>query len=84
MSVITLDQLAVMSVQYVQYTFDYFLDSMDRCGIHNIDLWGGSPHFCRLDYPWGPAAARRIRELRRQIEDRGMKVVIYTLSLIHI
>ena len=45
MSVITLDQLAVMSVQYVQYTFDYFLDSMDRCGIHNIDLWGGSPHF---------------------------------------
>ena len=44
MSVITLDQLAVMSVQYVQYTFDYFLDSMDRCGIHNIDLWGGSPH----------------------------------------
>lgn len=78
MSVITLDQLAVMSVQYVQYTFDYFLDSMDRCGIHNIDLWGGSPHFCRLDYPWGPAAARRIRELRRQIEDRGMKVVIYT------
>ena len=53
MSVITLDQLAVMSVQYVQYTFDYFLDSMDRCGIHNIDLWGGSPHFCRLDYPLG-------------------------------
>ena len=54
MSVITLDQLAVMSVQYVQYTFDYFLDSMDRCGIHNIDLWAEAPTFAAWTTPGVP------------------------------
>ena len=33
MSIITMDQIAVMSAQYVHYTFDYYLDSMKRCGI---------------------------------------------------
>ena len=42
MSIITMDQIAVMSVQYVHYTFDYYLDSMHQCGIKNLDLWGGS------------------------------------------
>ena len=41
MSIITMDQIAVMSVQYVHYTFDYYLDSMHQCGIKNLDLWGG-------------------------------------------
>lgn len=43
MSIITMDQIAVMSMQYVHYTLDYYLDSMQRCGIKNIDLWGRLP-----------------------------------------
>lgn len=78
MSNITMDQVAVMSVQYVHYTFDYYLDSMKRCNIRNIDLWGGAPHYCRLDYPTPSAAARKIRSIRKKVEDLGMKIVIYT------
>ena len=78
MSNITMQDIAVMSVQYVQHTFEFYLDSMRRCGLKNIDLWGGAPHFCRYDYASNQAVARRIAEMRRQIEDLGMKVVIYT------
>ena len=78
MSIITMGQIAVMSVQYVHYTFDYYLDSMKRCNVQNIDLWGGSPHYCRLDYATSAAAARKIREMRRKAESLGMKIVIYT------
>lgn len=33
MSNITMDQVAVMSVQYFHYTLDYYLNSMHRCGV---------------------------------------------------
>ena len=78
MSNITMQDIAVMSVQYVQHTFEYYLDSMKRCGLKNIDMWGGAPHFCRFDCATNQAVARRIGEMRRQIEDLGLKVVIST------
>lgn len=78
MSRITMENIAVMSVQYVHYSFDYYLKSMQDCGLKNIDLWGGTPHYCRLDYPTAAAAEKKIAEMRRKIEDMGMKVVIYT------
>lgn len=78
MSRITMRNIAVMSVQYVHYSFDYYLDSMRRCGLNRIDLWGGTPHYCRLDYPTEAQAEKKIREMRKKIDDRGMKVVIYT------
>ena len=64
MSIITMDQIAVMSVQYVHYTFDYYLDSMHQCGIKNLDLWGGSPHYCRLDYLTSSSAERKLLETK--------------------
>lgn len=78
MSRITMQDVAVMSVQYVQYTFDYYLDSMQKCGLHNVDFWGGAPHYCRLDYSSSAQAGRKLAQMRRQMEDRGMQVVIYT------
>ena len=78
MSRITMKNIAAMSVQYVHYSFDYYLESMQKCSLTNVDLWGGIPHYCRLDYPWTPNAVRRTSELRKKIEDRGMKVVVYT------
>lgn len=77
MSQLTMNDIAVMSVQYVHYSFDYFLNSMALCGLKNIDLWGGTPHYCRLDYST-MAAEKKIAQLRRTIEDQGMLVVIYT------
>ena len=78
MSRITMQDVAVMSVQYVQYSFPYYLQSMEKCGLSKVDFWGGAPHYCRLDHPSSAAAGRCLLELRRQIEDHGMKTVIYT------
>lgn len=78
MSRITMQDVAVMSVQYVQYTFPYYLQSMEKCGLSKIDMWGGAPHYCRLDHNSSWEAARKIRALRSQMEDKGMEVVIYT------
>jgi fructoselysine 3-epimerase len=78
MSIVTMDNVSVMSVQYCHYSFDYFLNSMERCGLKNIDLWGGSPHYCRLDYLTSSDAFRKLSEMRKKIEDKGMKVVVYT------
>ncbi len=78
MSRITMQDVAVMSVQYVQYSFPYYLQSMARCGLSKIDMWGGAPHYCRLDHNSSREAARKIQELRRQMSDLGMEVVIYT------
>ncbi|MEG0768970.1 MAG: TIM barrel protein [Ruthenibacterium sp.] len=78
MSRITMQDVAVMSVQYVQHTFDFYLDSMEKAGVKNLDIWGGAPHYCRMDYRTSFAAARKIAELRAQMNSRGMKTVIYT------
>ena len=66
-----------MTPSYQQYSFDYVLDSLQKIGIRNIDFWGGTPHFCHLDYS-DPEAERFLKELRQKAEDRGMRFVIYT------
>lgn len=78
MSRITMQDVAVMSVQYVQYSFPYYLESMKKCGLSKVDMWGGAPHYCRLDYNSSREAVRKIAELRRQMDNLGMEVVIYT------
>ncbi|UUZ95191.1 TIM barrel protein [Paenibacillus sp. P25] len=78
MAKITMDRIAVMSVPYVHYSFEYFLSSMERCGYRNIELWTGAPHFCDEDYTSLAESGRRIREMKRQMDDRGMKVICLT------
>lgn len=75
---ILFEQFAVMSVQYVQYSLAYYLDSMVRCGIKNVDFWGGAPHYSRLTYSTSGEAQLRLKEIRRSIDDSGLKVVVYT------
>ncbi|NCB41751.1 MAG: sugar phosphate isomerase/epimerase [Clostridia bacterium] len=78
MNKIIFDQFSVMSVQYIQYSFDFFLHSMKLCGIKNIDLWGGSPHYSRLHYTNGQEAEKKVKELRKKIDDCDLRVVVYT------
>lgn len=78
MQSLSMDNLAAMSVQYWQFSFPYFLDSMVKCGIQNIDMWAGEPHYYRENYSSSAEAARIIREMRHQMEDRGQKVIMYT------
>jgi protein FrlC len=73
-----MQNIAVMSVQYWHHSFEFFLNSMEKCGLKNIDLWAGAPHFCFDDYKIRGEADKKIAVLRQQIEDRGMKVITYT------
>jgi protein FrlC len=73
-----MQNIAVMSVQYWHYSFEYFLNSMEKCNLHNIDLWGGAPHYCFDNYKTRAEANQRISEIRKQIEGRGMKVITFT------
>lgn len=78
MSKLTIDDFAVMSVQYVHYSLEYYLDSMKKCGLKHVDLWGGIPHYCRLDYPLQEDAAAKLKSIRGMLEERGLDVAVYT------
>jgi fructoselysine 3-epimerase len=75
---ITMKDIAVMSVQYVHYSFEYFLASMAKCGINNIELWTGAPHFCDELYSSWPTARKKIRTMKRQMDELGLKVICLT------
>lgn len=77
MSKITIDDFAIMTPSYQQYSFDYTVNSIHSIGIKNIDFWGGIPHFYRFDYA-DDEVEKYLKEIRKKIEDLGMKVVIYT------
>lgn len=78
MSTITMHDVSVMGTSYVHYSFEYFLDSMARLGIRNIDLWGAEPFYCRLDYTDDYAATQRLRKMRSEVETRDQRITIYT------
>lgn len=78
MGKLTMENVAALSVQYWHFSLDYFLDSMEKCGIHNIEFWPGEPHYYRGDYSSAGEAAKAIRQLRRKMEDKQLKVVMYT------
>ena len=82
MSIITMDQIACMSVQYVHYSFEYYLNSMQRLNVRNLDLWGGHPHYCPLDYLTRSESSKRVREIRNMVEANGQKIVINTTSVL--
>lgn len=78
MTGITMRNIAVMNVQYWHYSFEYFLDSMHKCGVTNIDFWAGAPHFSFDNYKTRSAADAEIIRLRNYIESNGMQVITYT------
>lgn len=78
MSALSMDRFAVMSVQFVQYSFDHYLKSMVKCGYKHIDFWGGLPHYCRLDYPNQKVAKLALEKIRAKIDKAGLDVVMYT------
>lgn len=75
---LTMDNVSALSVQYWHFSLDYFLDSMVKCGIRNIEFWPGEPHYYRGNYTSSGEAARAIRALRAKMEQLGLKVVMFT------
>nr|WP_312652557.1 TIM barrel protein [Proteiniclasticum sp.] len=73
-----LEKIAVLSVQFVQYSFEYFIESMEKCGVKNIEFWGALPHYCRLNYKSSEEAHESLKSIRKKLEEKGMKVIMYT------
>lgn len=70
-----LSNFSVMSVQYSQYSFEYYLSSMNKLGIKNIDFWGGEPHY----FSDGQRASKlRLEKIKSLIDQYEMNVVVYT------
>lgn len=72
------DRIAAMSVQFVQYSLDYTIDSFAKCGIKNMEFWGAEPHYYRDNYQTRFEASQKLRNIRQKLDEHDMKVVMYT------
>lgn len=70
MGKILLSQIVGTNIAYYRYSFDYFLDSMDELGIHQIEIWGGSNHFSIYD-----SAKDQTRYLKKKLKSRGFRCI---------
>ena len=43
-------QLSIGNYTYPLYSFDYFLNSMERMGVKQIELWAADPHLYFGDF----------------------------------
>ena len=65
--------IAVMSYPYCHYTFDFFLNSMEKLGVKNIEIWGASPHFYIED-----VTREQISLLKDRLNAKGLRVTCFT------
>ncbi|WP_251554247.1 sugar phosphate isomerase/epimerase family protein [Neobacillus muris] len=73
MGKLSISQFAGMNIHYRMYSFDYFLDSMVRFDIQNVELYGGSPHLYSET-----ATLNQVQSIRQAIETSDLKLVCYT------
>ncbi|MBW0448293.1 hypothetical protein EN871_21680 [bacterium M00.F.Ca.ET.228.01.1.1] len=66
-------QIAGMNLHYVYFTFEYFLNSMEKFGIESIELWGGTPHFFAEHITYDD-----VRRMSAELTKRRMKLVCFT------
>ena len=66
-------QIAGMNLSYRYFSFDYFLDSMERIGFQSVEIWGASPHFYVPDL-----TPSDIRAAAKKIKDHGLRIVCFT------
>lgn len=70
--------VSAMSVQYVQYSLSYMIDSYNKCGVRNIEFWAGEPHYYRMDFLTRFEAAKKLQAIKKQFLESGIKVVMFT------
>ena len=66
-------RIAMGNYHYVRFHFTHFLDTAQKLGIQNIEVWAAAPHFC-LD----TLDEKLMRATKQQIEDRSLNVVCIT------
>lgn len=71
--VIEMLNIAGMNFHYVRFPFVYFLDSMVRFGIKNIEIWGGAPHFYIEDL-----SLQDIYMIKKEVNKRDLNIICLT------
>ena len=66
-------QIAGMNLVYKFYSFDYFLDAMERLGYESIELLPNAPHFYVPDL-----SASDMSAIRQKIHDHHLTTICYT------
>ena len=66
-------QLAGMNEHFRRYSLDFFLDSMVKLGIENIELWAASPHLYIEDVTYS-----EVGRIRKEIERRQLQLICVT------
>jgi fructoselysine 3-epimerase len=65
--------VAGMNITFKHFPFLYFLESMKRLDIENLELWAGEPHLFVYRNALG-----NIRTMKKEIRSRSLKIVCYT------
>jgi fructoselysine 3-epimerase len=68
-----MSNVACGNFSYWLFDFDYFLGSMDRLGVDNIELWGAGPHLYQDE-----ATPGMVDEIYKKIKEHNKKVICYT------
>ena len=78
MSKVTMRDVSIMGPSYQHFPLEYFLDSLQECGIHGVDLWGAEPFYYRPDWATPAEATAELKRIVREMEARDQRCVIYT------
>lgn len=70
-----LSQFAGSNFHYAKYSFEYFLESMERLDIHLIELYSACPHFSIFD-----SSIADVRNLFRKFKKRNIAICCTTLE----
>jgi fructoselysine 3-epimerase len=72
------NQIAAMSVQFVQYSMDYTIEAFAKCGFKNMEFWGAEPHYYRDNYLTRYESSKHLRNIRHHLNEHDINVVMYT------
>lgn len=70
MSTLKKEKFAAMNLLYSRCRMEYFLDSIQRMGIQNIELWTQIPYFCELD-----KSLSDLSKIKCQMALRGLRLI---------
>lgn len=61
-----------MNQHYKRFSFDYFLDCQEECGVESIELWAGASHLWLDDEGFEDP-----KQLLKKVREHGMKIVSF-------
>ena len=70
---VTINQFSQMNMVYQKFSFDYFLNSMEKLGVKQFELWCGIPHFYN-----DPFVKADVQGMKKKVAERGLKIVCVT------